>query len=152
MQKWITLAIVFACTGTYAQTDTMAIKNSIQLFFRGMHSNDTALIKTSLDADCFLYSIMQKKDGATIMEQQKVADFFLQVAALKGHILDEQLLGYDIKIDGAMAIAWTPYKFYYDGQFSHCGVNVFTFIKRDSEWKIMGITDTRRKQGCNELH
>ncbi len=135
-----------------AQKEDDAIKQSITIFFNGMHSNDTALIKTSLDSTCFLYSIMQKKDGSTILQQDATADFFKQVVQLKGQLLDEQLLSYDIKIDGAMAVAWTPYKFYFNGQLSHCGVNVFTLIKRNKEWKIMGITDTRRKKGCEDLH
>jgi hypothetical protein len=71
------------------------------------------------------------------------------VVSLKGEKLDEQLLSYDIKIDGDMAIAWTPYKFYFNDKFSHCGVNIFTLIKREQRWKIMGITDTRRRQGCD---
>ena len=48
-----------------------------------------------------------------------------------------------------MAIAWTPYTFYFNDQLSHCGVNVFSLIKRGDAWKIMGVTDTRRKEGCN---
>lgn len=135
-----------------AQKEDDAIKQSITTFFNGMHSNDTAMIKTSLDSTCFLYSIIQKKDGSTILQQDATADFFKQVVQLKGQLLDEQLLSYDIKIDGAMAVAWTPYKFYFNGQLSHCGVNVFTLIKRNNQWKIMGITDTRRKKGCEELH
>jgi hypothetical protein len=152
MTKLFSIALLFFSSSLYAQQDTTGIKNSIQAFFAGMHSNDTALIQTSLDSSCFLYSIMQKKDGNTVLQEEKAADFLQQVAGLKGQDIDEQLLSYDIKIDGAMAIAWTPYKFYFNKQFSHCGVNVFTLIKRNNKWKILGITDTRRKQGCEDLH
>ncbi|MFT3680681.1 MAG: nuclear transport factor 2 family protein [Ferruginibacter sp.] len=143
--------LLLLTTGEYAvgQTqDNDAIKKCITLFFDGMAKNDTNIIKHSLDSSCFLYSVMKTKSGKTILEEESVNDFFRQVIELKGNKADEQLLSYDIKIDGAMAIAWTPYKFYFNDKFSHCGVNVFTLIRRENEWKIMGITDTRRKQGC----
>ena len=62
--------------------------------------------------------------------------------------LDERLTAIDIRIDGDMATAWTPYKFYYKGNFSHCGVNALQLIKTAAGWKIWSIIDTRRKEGC----
>lgn len=141
------LTILFSYN-SFAQQENDAIKTTITAFFDGMKNNDTVLIKSSLDSSCYLYSVMQKKDGSTILLEEKTSDFFKQVMELKGNKADEQLLSYDIKIDGAMAIAWTPYKFYFNDTFSHCGVNVFTLIKRNGSWKIMGITDTRRRQHC----
>lgn len=149
MKKWITIALLILTNSLFAQHDSVLIKNPIQTFFAGMHSNDTSLINTSLDSSCYLYTIMQKRDGSTILQEESVENFLQQVVKMKGQKLEEQLLSYDIKVDGAMAIAWTPYKFYFNGQYSHCGVNVFSLIKRNGQWKIMGITDTRRKDGCD---
>lgn len=148
MTKWMTIALLLISSSLYAQHDTLLIKSTIETFFAGMHRNDTALIKTSLDTSCFLYSIMQKKDSSTLLEEQTVDEFLQQVAKLKGQKLEERLLSYDIKTDGLMAIAWTPYTFYFNEQVSHCGVNVFSLIKRNGHWFIMGITDTRRKKSC----
>ena len=78
-----------------------------------------------------------------------MSDFLKQVAALKGENIDERPLAFEIKIDGAMAIAWVPYKLFFNDKLYHCGVDVFTLIKRGDLWKIMGITDTRRKNGCD---
>ncbi len=49
-----------------------------------------------------------------------------------------------------MAIAWTPYEFYVNDKFNHCGVDVFTLMQTAKGWKIMGIVDTRRKENCNK--
>ncbi|MDP5138985.1 MAG: hypothetical protein NWP83_00775, partial [Spirosomaceae bacterium] len=62
--------------------------------------------------------------------------------------LDERLSGYDIKIDGDMATVWTPYSFFVNNNVSHCGVNAFTLIRQNDSWKILSITDTRRKTDC----
>jgi hypothetical protein len=66
----------------------------------------------------------------------------------EGTNLDERILDYQIKIDGALASAWTPYNFYVNGNFSHCGVNSFQLVKMDDVWKIVYIIDTRRKEPC----
>ena len=149
MKSFAIILLVLFCNRTIAQQDNENIKKTIHLFFDGMKKNDTAVIRNSLDTSCFLYSIMQNKNGQTVLQQEAIADFLQQVISLKGKKLDERLTSFDIKIDGAMAIAWTPYNFYFNDILSHCGVNVFTLIKRNDVWKIMGITDTRRKEGCN---
>lgn len=149
MKAAVLIVTLLLSLTAFAQTENDAVKKTITRFFDGMKANDTALIRSTLDSSCFLYSIMKTKAGKIILEEETVSAFFQEVIALKGNKADEQLLSYDIKIDGAMAIAWTPYKFYFNDAFSHCGVNVFTLIKRDTEWRIMGITDTRRKQGCD---
>jgi ketosteroid isomerase-like protein len=91
---------------------------------------------------------VNKKDVSTVLQTENKADFFKQVIEVKDLKIKETLLSFDIKVDGAMAIAWAPYRMTIDGKLNHCGVNVFTLIKRTDNWKIMGITDTRRKQGC----
>jgi hypothetical protein len=143
------VVLVFFYNSVLAQPETESIKKSINTFFAGMKSNDSALISSTLDSTCFLYSIMQTKAGATVLEEEKMAAFLKQVTDLKGKNIDERPLSFDIKMDGALAIAWTPYKLFFNDQFYHCGVDVFTLIKREGNWKIMGITDTRRKDGCN---
>ena len=54
-----------------------------------------------------------------------------------------------IEIDADLATVWTPYQFYYQEKFSHCGVNTFTLVRQKGEWKINYIIDTRRKDNCN---
>lgn len=149
MKIFTIILLVLFCNRTIAQQDAENIKTTINFFFEGMNTNDTTVIRNSLDSSCFLYSIAQNKNGQTILQQEAIDDFLQQVISLKGKKLDERLTSFDIKIDGAMAIAWTPYNFYFNDQLSHCGVNVFSLIKRNDAWKIMGITDTRRKDGCN---
>lgn len=147
----LTILLFFTLSSSFLfaqQAEEAAVKTTIDAFFTGMKSNDTAMISTTIDTTAFLYSISSDKAGITKLDQEKMSDFLKQVAGLKGQKLDERLQSYDIKVDGAMAVAWTPYKFYFNDKFSHCGVNVFTMIKRPGGWKILGIVDTRRRQGC----
>lgn len=147
----ILLLLVSCCfiQVAFAQTDNDQIKASIENFFSGMRNNDTAQIRSVTDSACFLYSVSQNKAGKTILEKEAFNSFLQQVIKLKGQSIDEQITSYSIQTDGALGMAWTPYRFYLNGQFYHCGVNVFTMIKRGDQWKILGITDTRRRNGCD---
>lgn len=143
------ILLVFFCNGATAQSENEVIEKPINTFFAGMKSNDTTVINSVVDSSCLLYSIMQTKEGKAVLENDKRSHFLKQIAALKGKNIDEQPLGFDIKIDGAMAIVWVPYKLFFNNQLYHCGVDVFTLINRGDDWKIMGITDTRRKNNCD---
>jgi hypothetical protein len=149
MKLPILILILMISINLNAQTDETTIKQTINLFFEGMENNDTAKIKTTIDIDgCLLKSIMKKKDGTTLLQSENMTEFYKQVQDAKDLKIKEELLSYDIKIDGQLAIAWTPYRFTIDGKLTHCGVDVFTLIKRSNVWSIIAITDTRRKQGC----
>jgi hypothetical protein len=39
-------------------------------------------------------------------------------------------------VSGPVAMVWLPYDFYSDGKWSHCGVDLFTFLKADGRWRI----------------
>ncbi len=62
---------------------------------------------------------------------------------------EEKLKSFSIQIDGAMANAWTPYEFWLNGAFHHCGVNSFQLVKYGANWKIVYLIDTRRKEDCD---
>ncbi len=131
------------------QDDQSGIKETIQKMFLGMSTFDSTLVKSTFTPDFFLKSIMVNKAGQTVLAHE-TGETFLQAVAKKepGLNLEEKLLSYQIFIDGPMAMVWTPYEFYINQKLNHCGVNLFTMVKINQVWKILGITDTRRKEPC----
>lgn len=124
------------------------VRKVIASLFEGMKSKNTDLIKASFHPDATMQTV---KSGETYSElgSNSVADFVNRIASSPAAtILDERILDYQIKVDGDMAAAWTPYEFYVNDNFSHCGVNSFQLIKTTEGWKITYIIDTRRKEGC----
>ena len=61
---------------------------------------------------------------------------------------DERLEDYFVQIDGNLAHVWTPYQFWFNDTFSHCGANAFTLVKTNDGWKIIHLIDSRRKVSC----
>lgn len=56
----------------------------------------------------------------------------------------------EIRVDGDIAFAWTPYKVRVDGVLHHVGTNVFSFVRRldgpeKGDWVIAFVSDTFRE-------
>ncbi len=135
-------------TSVKAQTAEDSVKATINNLFAGMKNADAAAIKNSFADSAILQTIARTKEGTLFIRNESVAAFAQSISKLPKDAADEQISFETIKIDGPLAIAWTPYKFYFNGQFSHCGVNSFQLVRLNGQWKIQYLIDTRRKQGC----
>ena len=151
MRKLLVILFLFFTLSSFAQTDEEQIKASINQVFDGMRKNDTTLVRQVLHSSCFLKTIGKNKTGEVRLQEDAIGEWLKQIGTKReGVILDERLTSFDIKIDDEMAMAWTPYDFYVNDKFNHCGVDVFTMMKTDKGWKIVGIVDTRRKENCKK--
>jgi hypothetical protein len=50
-----------------------------------------------------------------------------------------------VLIDRDIAMAWTPYEFWMDGNLDHVGTDIWSFVKKDGRWIISGVADNNRK-------
>ena len=132
----------------FSQTTEDSVKAAVNKLFEGMKNSDPALITASFADSAVLQTIGTSREGKTIIRNEKVSEFAESVSKSAKGDLDERIEYGSIKIDGALASVWTPYKFYYKGQFSHCGVNSFQLVRINGAWKIQYLIDTRRKQPC----
>ena len=150
MKKIFVLAGFIVFTATYAQPQPAvdSVKATIDKMFRAMKSSDAQLLKACFADSAIMQTIQENKSGSTIVKNEKLVDFAKLIGTIPKDAADERITYDAVKVDGALAIAWTPYKFYYYGQFSHCGVNSFQLVRFNGEWKIQYLVDTRRKQGC----
>lgn len=137
-----------AITVTQAQTTEDSVKASINLLFEGMKNSDAGMIGRAFADSALLQTIARDRNGKTVVRNEPVASFMEAIGKLPKGAADERISFDLIKIDGPLAIAWTPYKFYYNGNFSHCGVNSFQLVRMEGVWKIQYIIDTRRRDNC----
>ncbi|MBL8143577.1 MAG: hypothetical protein JNM38_20860 [Acidobacteria bacterium] len=54
-------------------------------------------------------------------------------------------------IRGPIALVWAPYEFKVDGKTTHCGIDVFDFVKTDGRWIVSNAMWTVEPDGCAEL-
>ncbi|MBM3415550.1 MAG: nuclear transport factor 2 family protein [Bacteroidetes bacterium] len=145
---FIVLTVFFLGTTVTAQTAEDSVKAVINTVFTAMKKADGDMLKSCFSDSIILQMIGRNKEGKTIVRNENPQAFVDQVSRAKPDSLDERISFETIKIDGPLAIAWTPYSFYFNGQFSHCGVNSFQLVRFNGVWKIQYIIDTRRRQGC----
>jgi hypothetical protein len=134
-------------TPLMAQED-IEVKQVIISLFEGMKNKHEELLSSAFHPEAIMQTVVHADSGSTIASNS-VANFLNRVLNTpESTMLDERIMDYQIKVDGHMATAWTPYEFYVNDVFSHCGVNSFQLIKTIDGWKIIYIIDTRRKEDC----
>ena len=132
-----------------AQQAETEVKKTIQRLFDGMRNADSTAVLSVFAPTAIMQTIVADKEGKTAVRQDLVSGFASRIGSLVKGAADEQIVFETIKVDGNLAIVWTPYRFVYNGKFSHCGVNTFTLVNFNGEWKINYIIDTRRKENCD---
>jgi len=130
-------------------SDELDVKNTVIQFFDAFHKQDSVALKNVVSKKVILQTIGKDKEGATSLQDENFNDFLKSIVSIpKDKKFEEKLLDFKIRIDGDMANAWTPYEFYFDDKFSHCGVNSFQMARLEGSWKIIYLIDTRRREGC----
>lgn len=143
------LVLTFSLSG-FSQSEEKAVEDVIRSLFEGMKTKNAEQVSAAFYSEGLMQTVQAKPEGSTVASNA-VADFVKRIATTPAETtLDERILDYQIKVDGTMASAWTPYRFYVNGNFSHCGVNSFQLVKMADGWKIVYIIDTRRKEPCEE--
>ena len=148
MKYFFILLTMIVFESANAQMPEDSIKITINKLFTGMKNADIRLLKSSFADSVIFQTIIQDKQGNTIVKNESTTEFIDFVSKQSPGACDERISFETIKLDGPLATAWTPYNFYFNGQFSHCGVNSFQLVRLNGEWKIQYIIDTRRKLGC----
>jgi len=149
MKKYISIIACFflIAFNAKAQSAEDSVKAAINKLFTAMrNANSKGLVESFTDS-AILQSVAEK-NGSVSVQTENIKEFADFVSTQKQGDADERITFDMVKTDGALAIAWTPYKFYYKGEFSHCGVDSYQLVRINGEWKIQYIIDTRRKTNC----
>ncbi len=150
MIKIVAITIfVFSFQHLSAQTTTDSVQKAVELLFTAMHKSDTFLLRQSFTPAPILQTITKNKDGQIIVADETLDAFATSISSYLPGSLDERITIGAIHIDGPLATVWTPYQFYFNGNFIHCGVNSFQLVRLNGIWKIQYIIDTRRSSNCD---
>lgn len=154
MSKTYNCCLVFMIfTGCFCLAQSKAeqeVKKSIKTFFEGFHQRDTTIIKSVVDKGIVLQTMGRDKEGNNRLRTDPFKQFLTSLLNIPDSVdFKEELLEIKIQVDGPMAHAWTPYIFWIDQKRSHCGVNSFQLFNDGTQWKIIYLADTRRKDDCS---
>lgn len=152
MQRIIFYLVLVITSTIFAQdNEEQAAKATIETFFEGFHKGDTVLMKSVMSDKLILQTAFRNKEGKDVLVTETSNKILNAIATRPAdQKWDERLLSFNIQIDANMANVWTPYEFWFNDTFSHCGVNSFQLFKEGDSWKIIYLIDTRRRASCGK--
>lgn len=148
------LASLVAATPIFSQksapkNEKQAIRKTIEIFFEGLNSGDSAKISSVCTRQPLLQSFMANQQGELEVMTDNWQDFLNQIGSKPADLkLEERIKFGNIEHEQSLAAVWTPYTFWLNGKLNHCGTNAFLLVKEKAGWRIQSILDTRRKKGC----
>jgi len=127
-------------------TDEAAVIDVIDTFFAAMTAKDVESMRSIMTPDGKLYGYREEADGLLIIRPSH-SDYLHDLSGSKDKRV-ERYWNPTITIHGRLATVWTPYDFYRDDEFSHCGINNFSLLKTEEGWKIAGALFSMQQENC----
>jgi hypothetical protein len=144
---WLIVAILssgFALTAVSAQepsdAERAAVLAVVQTFFDAMAAQDVDGARRILVPEGRFFALGEQDGNPTV--RSFTNDDYLKRLAGRKQKVRERMWNPEVRIRGRIASVWTPYDFWRDGKFSHCGIDAFDLIKTDDQWRIAGGTFT----------
>jgi hypothetical protein len=129
------------CTGGFAAAQPAAAEREavltvMQTFFDTMAAKDVDGARKILQPQGRFHA-MRMRDGKPDVRAFSNEEYFADLKASK-QAMRERMWNPEVRIHGLIATVWTPYDFWIDGKFSHCGIDAFDLIRTEEGWKIAG--------------
>jgi len=118
-----------------------AVLAVVQAFFDTMAAKDVAGARRTVVPEGRFHSAGQQ-DGKPRIRAFTSEDYLKDLSVPMKPNVRERMWNPEVRIRGFVASVWTPYDFWRDGKFSHCGIDSFDLIKTDEGWRIAGISYT----------
>lgn len=149
MRALLFITFCISIPGAKAQSPAEEdVRQIVLSVFEGMRTGDSTMVSAAFSKEAHLYTVVRNKEGETVLHEGSLQKFLNAIGSPRDQVWNELVWDMEIRIDEGFAQVWTPYAFYLDNQFSHCGVDAFHLVETSAGWKIFQITDTRKKQGC----
>ena len=120
-----------------AQSEEKIILNTVQHFFDALGTRDTTKAKNVLLTDCQFFSIRENESNININKTTHTG--FIKKLVSSNDPIQEIMRDPVVLINKHVAVVWTNYKFYKNGEYSHSGVDAFSLLKTSEGWKIAGL-------------
>jgi hypothetical protein len=127
-----------------------AVLAAVDALFDAMRAADSAAARAAFHPSVTTLASTADRHGTAHVRFVDLEEFLGSLASAEPGALDERIGDAEIRIDDNLATVTTPFAFYLNGKLSHCGVNVFQVGRTGDEWKIIGLADTQRREGCEE--
>jgi hypothetical protein len=146
----LVLALAFgaaAASPVRAQSAEAEVRSVVESLFDGMRTGDSTAVRRVFHPEARLLTV-GVRGGQPSLRADAVDEFVRAVGTPHDQVWDERIWDLEIRVDDNLATAWMQYAFYVGESFSHCGVNAFQLFRGAEGWRVIQLTDTRRREGC----
>lgn len=130
------------------EAEREAIIATVNAFFTAMRSRSAKDFAEILTSQGQLHGYSETEDGLQIVSVS-YDEYVSSLQSGEGQLV-ERMWDADVQVHDRLATLWAPYDLYIDGQFSHCGIDVFTLLKTADGWRISGGVFSMEKTGCDD--
>jgi hypothetical protein len=110
-----------------------------------METGDLAGRKELTIDGAMIQRLVQQEDGSFQLNSQ-VRD--IDPTQTNLNIMVERYWNQKLLIEEQLAVFMASYDFWINGEFSHCGTDVFDLVKIDSDWKLGNMMYTIQRTDC----
>jgi hypothetical protein len=128
------------------EADREAVLAVVQEFFDTMTAADSAGARAVMLPEGVSFGVREQADGLFLRGRSN-ADYIAGLAGREERVV-ERMWDPTVLIHERLAVVWTPYDIYVDGEFLHCGVDAFTLLETEEGWKIATGAFTMEPTGC----
>jgi hypothetical protein len=141
------LAAPAGLTGQAAATEEAQVLAVVQELFDAMAAGDAARAAAVMLPQGQWVAVRLDEAGNGVPLVSPFRDFLARLDQGEEQWL-ERMWEARVLMHDPIAVVWTPYDFYRDGAFSHCGVDGFTLVRTADGWRMVGGTYTVETAGC----
>lgn len=145
----LSILILSPATARARTDDRAAVLATVHRLFDAMRAGDSAAVRTVFHPAALLATAVVRQ-GAPVLQVDTLEAFIRAVGTPHDEVWDERIRDEEVRIDGPLASVWTEYSFFAGDRFSHCGVDAFQLARGAEGWRIIVLSDTRRREGCRD--
>ena len=119
-------------------------------YMHAISANDLEAMAAMQTPEGMTYRARATQDGGMEVVGHPNA-YWVDPARLDGSTARERYWSPTVLVRGSIAVVWAPYEYWIDGETSHCGVDVFDFVRIDGTWRVSNSMWTVEPEACPEL-
>jgi len=150
MKKLLCFLFLIISNAAWSQSvqEKEALVSTVKKLFDAMRAGDSTALRSVFAPSARLMTTFVNQKREPVIREESIDQFVKIIGSPHERVFDEKIWRYDVAIDENLAMLRAEYTFFLGDQLSHCGVDAFHLFKSNEGWKIIQITDTRRKENC----
>ena len=151
MRKFLSLLLLLLAAPAAAQEaptaeERSAILAAVERLFAAMRARDGAAVTSLVELQGVVTSVTTDAGGSRVASSSW-AEFASRLPQAPAPIR-ERLFDPEVRIRGDLAMVWSRYDLSVGDTFSHCGTDLVELVRRDGRWRLLNISYTRERTGC----